>query len=555
MSQNYLLEWNIPSISGSPLPLSLEAGDRLFVVGANGSGKSALLQYLASTNSNTKVKRIFAHRQTWLNSGSIDFTPHSRKQFEESRISLEFRHDAQWIDHDPQGKQSAVLFDLVAKENTRARSIAQHIDNNDPKKAIASASNSASPFDQLNRLLALGTLKVSLENSNDEEILARYRNDEVSFSIAQMSDGERNAAIIAATVLTLKSGTILLIDEPERHLHRAIIEPFLSALFEQRRDCAFVVSTHEIALPVANPDANIFMVRSCKWNGERPIAWDIEILEKDVNLPEELKLAILGGRRRILFVEGTSNSLDWPLYNALFPDLSIVSKGSHRDVQKAVSGLSGLYDHHHVEAFGLIDGDGRTEDEIKELEEIGVFALDVYSAEALYYCSEAVAAVAGRQAESLGSDASGMIEAVRQNVLILLKQEDIAERMAARRCERLMHNRLQLQARDWKSIKANADPKINVCINSPYPNELKRFKELINEENIDDLIARYPLRESGVICKVATALRCSSRKDYEQMVISRIINDDELAQALRQRIAPLSAALGIGPAGPENNAS
>ena len=54
---------------------------------------------------------------------------------------------------------------------------------------------------------------------------------------------------MAATVLTVDPGTTLLIDEPERHLHRAIIAPFLSALFEQRQDCAFVVSTLELYLP------------------------------------------------------------------------------------------------------------------------------------------------------------------------------------------------------------------------------------------------------------------------------------------------------------------
>ena len=133
-----------------------------------------------------------------------------------------------------------------------------------------------------------------------------------------MSDGERNAAIIAATVLTVEAGTTLLIDEPERHFHRSIIEPFLSALFERRRDCTFVVSTHEIGLPVGNPEARVIMVRSCEWNGDRPKAWDVEVLEANTDLPEELKRAILGARRRILFVEGKSSSLDLPLYNALF---------------------------------------------------------------------------------------------------------------------------------------------------------------------------------------------------------------------------------------------
>ena len=88
------------------------------------------------------------------------------------------------------------------------------------------------------------------------------------------------AMIIAAQVITAESGTVFLIDEPERHLHRSIIEPFLSALFELRRDdCTFVISTHEVMLPVANPDAKVLMLRSCQWKGDQCVAWDADVLE------------------------------------------------------------------------------------------------------------------------------------------------------------------------------------------------------------------------------------------------------------------------------------
>ena len=68
-------------------------------------------------------------------------------------------------------------------------------------------------------------------------------------------------------------------------------------------------------------------------------------------------------------MEGTTNSLDTPLYDALFPDLSVIPKGSCIDVQRAVSGLRGSQDLHHVEAFGLIDRDDRPDEEIDQLAE------------------------------------------------------------------------------------------------------------------------------------------------------------------------------------------
>ena len=233
------MDWNIPRVLGQPLQIALEAGGRLFIVGTNGSGKSALLQHLISSNQRENIRRISAHRQTWLQSGSIELTPRMRKEFSQQDMQQETQEQSRWLDYYAEQRQSAVLFDLVAKENARARRIAHHVDDRNTEKAQMVADESVSPFEQLNELLAFGTLLVKLENSNDEEILAHHQGASVPFSIAQMSDGERNAAIIAATVLTVEPGTVLLIDEPERHLHRSIIEPFLSALFECRWDCCF----------------------------------------------------------------------------------------------------------------------------------------------------------------------------------------------------------------------------------------------------------------------------------------------------------------------------
>ncbi len=342
------MDWDIPQISGQPLRIAYERGDRFFVVGANGAGKSALIHQFLSSDSNAKVRRISAHRQTWLSSGRIDLTPHGRREFGKNLRRWEMRDNARWMDYDGQQNQLAILFDLVSRENHRARLITQHIDHQDPSTATKLASKLNSPFRQLNEVLALRTLSVSLENSNDEEIHARHQSNGTNFSIAQMSDGERNAALIAATVLTVEPETVLLIDEPERHLHRSIIEPFLSALFQQRKDCVFIISTHEIALPAANPTARVLMVRSCEWKGDTANAWDVEILEANSNLPEELRRDILGARRIILFVEGTPNGLDLPLYAALFPGLSVVPKGSCSDVQRAVKGLRSAQDLHHV---------------------------------------------------------------------------------------------------------------------------------------------------------------------------------------------------------------
>ena len=537
--------WDIPGISGEPLPVSLQPGDRLFIVGPNGSGKSALIQHFVSGHQSQNIRRISAHRQTWLGSDSFDLTPLRRKQFEEQNTNLEREYEALWQEYNAEQKQAAVLFDLVAKENARANSITGFVDSKDLKGAAKRAAESVSVFKQLNDLLTLGTLLIDLEKSNDEEILARHRNTNTSYSIAQMSDGERNAAIIGATVLTVNPGTVLLIDEPERHLHRSIIVPFLAALFAKRDDCTFIISTHELALPAANPTASVLLVRSCKWEGNRARGWDIDLLQANYQLPEELRLAILGSRRKVLFFEGTGTSLDLPIYDALFPDISVAATGTSTDVQRAVEGMRGSQDLHHVEAYGLIDSDGRSPEAVNALSEHGVFALDVYSVESLYYCLDSIDAVARWQAQSLGRDPDTLRDSALQAAFNALGESGLAERMAARRCEHLVRDQITSQSPDWKTIRDQALSGFQISLKSPFQDELRRFRELSEAGAFDQLVARYPLRDSRVFNAIASSLEFSKRDLYEQTLIARIQSDAVLGEKLRNRIGPLSLALGV----------
>ena len=543
------MDLTIPKASGDPLTMPVEVGEQLYVVGANGTGKSALFQHWVSLMGASVVKRIAAHRQTWLPSGNLAFTAQSRKRFEQNRMQWDSQQDARWKEESPAERQSAVLFDLVAKDNTRYRVIGQYIDDKNPTEATTFATKSTSLFKQLNDLLDLGTLKISLKNSNDEEILAQRKDNDLSYSMAQMSDGERAAAIMAANVLVADPGTTFLIDEPERHLHRSIIEPFLSALFAQRKDCAFVISTHEIALPMANPKARVVLLRSCVWSGNTATAWDAEVLNSGAELPEDLKRDILGARRRILFVEGTANSLDLPLYGVLFPELSVIPKGGCHSLIRAVNGLRESYNFHHVEVFGLIDRDDRPENEVAKLGKDNIFALDVCSVESLYYCSDAVTAVADRQAKSLGCESDEMVRMATEGALDAINNaDDLRERMAAKRCERLVRSEVESLVPDWRTIKQSGEHlQFPASVESPYSGELTRFKELESSEDLDGLIARYPLRESNVFDKITEALRCIDRADYERMVVARVREDEDLACKLKQRIQPLAELLDAEP--------
>ena len=546
------IEWKIPKISNDPddlIELSVNNGDQLFIVGPNGSGKSALIQYLVSNTETDKIKRITAHRQTSLHSGDINYAPAQRKRYDEIYLDYNRNNESRYLDEYSSDEQSAILYDLDNKYNAINESIANHHDKQVIAKETATALKLRSPFDQINELLDQGRLNVNLKRTEERSIIAKHSQGQ-SFDIPKMSDGERSAMIIAAQVITAESDTVFLIDEPEKHLHRSISQPFLSALFKLRKDCAFIISTHEIALPLANPEARVLMLRSCQWNGDQCVAWDAEVIEPNSHLPEdarlteELKRAILGSRKRILFVEGDSNSLDLQLYDRLFPNLTVIPKGSCENVINAVRGLRKSQDFHDVEAFGLIDGDNR-EKEVDKLAENNIFALEVYSVEALYYYSEVIAAVAHQQVEFWGKgDPDELIELVHQKAIEILKDPNLAKRMAARRCERQVQELFWSKVPNWRSIMNTPTQSICVPIDPRlYSEELEHFNALVDKGELDSLIARYPIRESQVFETIVKTLQCPNQELYQQLVVKLVRNDEKVDQCIKKRIGQLSDVL------------
>ena len=546
------IKWKIPKISNDPddpIDLSVNYGDQVFIVGPNGSGKSALIQKFVSEYPHENIKRITAHRQTSLSSGDINYTPAQRKRYDEIYLNYNKNIESRYLDEYSSDEQSAILFDMDNKFNTINEDIANEVRKRDMKEAVGVDLKSPSPFDQINELLDRGKLNVELKRTKDRSIIAQHSQGQ-SFEITKMSDGERSAMIIAARVITAEPGTVFLIDEPEKHLNRSISQPFLRALFDLRKDCAFIISTHDIDLAIANSEAKILMLRSCQWDNDNCVAWDAEVIEPNSQLPEtarlteELKRAILGSRRRVLFVEGDSNSLDLQLYEVLFPNLTVIPKGNCENVINSVHGLRKSQEFHDVEAFGLIDGDNR-EKEVDKLAESGIFALEVYSVEALYYYSEVIAAVAHRHAESWGVDDSNEVIALfQQEAIAVLKDLKLAKRMAARRCERQVHELFRSNVPNWRSIMDNSTQPICVSINPhPYPKEFQHFNALVDNGDLDSLIARYPLRDSQVFETIVKTIRCPDQKLYQDLVVKLVKEDEDVAKCIKKRIGQLSDAL------------
>lgn len=62
----------------------------------------------------------------------------------------------------------------------------------------------------------------------------------------RMSDGEREIFYVVGRVLLSKPSSLIIIDEPELHLHKAILNKLWDILEVKRNDCQFIYLTHDI---------------------------------------------------------------------------------------------------------------------------------------------------------------------------------------------------------------------------------------------------------------------------------------------------------------------
>ena len=213
---------------------------------------------------------------------------------------------------------------------------------------------------------------------------------EKKFDAIQMSDGERVALYLISQCLVVPENKTLVIDEPEIHLHRSIMNKLWLEIENHRPNNTFIYITHDIQFAASHIQATKVWVKSYDGN-----SWDWEEINTS-RLPEECLLEILGNRKNVLFVEGTTDSPDTQLYRLIYPEFYIVPSGSCTKVieyTKAVEENSQL---HHLKAFGLIDRDYRPVKEITALEKKGIKVLDVAEIENIF-CIESVLQAVNKQ--------------------------------------------------------------------------------------------------------------------------------------------------------------
>lgn len=341
----------LPNERGEKIDKETE-NNSVIIIGANGSGKSKLGAWIEQQNLE-KVHRIGAQRKLNFNENI------QLKSYEEAENLVFYGnstpsnkgHRWEW------GKLTTKLIDDF--EYVLAALIA--LKNNQNDEFIDKYKNTEK--ENREQLQSPITIVDNLKNVWDEvfphrEIILRdskfytkLRDEE--YSSTEMSDGERSVLYLASQVLTVPKDKILIIDEPELHLHPSIMNSLWKSLEKMREDCLFIYITHDTEFAALHSNSDKIWVK--EYDGKN---WKLEEI-KDNELPEELFLEILGSRKNILFVEGEKNSYDTQLYVKLYPNYYIVPCGSCEQVIWRTKAFRKSPLLHHCEVYGIIDRDFR----------------------------------------------------------------------------------------------------------------------------------------------------------------------------------------------------
>ena len=406
---------------------------------------------------------------------------------------------------------------------------------------------SEDPLVILGELLRLANLPIEISVSDNDEVLASKRGSK-PYSIAELSDGERSAVLLAAEVLTVPPGTLILIDEPERHLHRSIISALLTGLFSKRPDCQFVISTHEVMLPIDAPESKTLLVRDCIYEAKNVVAWDVDLVHSDAGFDEELMKDILGARRDVIFVEGESGSLDTSLYTLILPNISVIPKGSRKNVEDSVKSIHAAEQLHWIKAYGIVDNDGQEREDSVKLMELGIYSIDAYSVESIYYDSRIQAEVAKRRTDLTGDDVSSRLEPARAAAIKAIEEK--LDMLAEGKAERKLRKEVYRHLPNRKVTQF--DQPIHFSLDAPTILEQERnsLREAIKNGSLDTIIRNYPIRVTTALGRIATCLGFDNPKEYEKAVLQLLKDDEEILEYVRGMLGGLSdRILSNGPSG------
>ena len=386
------IKLKLPNLNGNPT--FVEEKNSVVLIGANGSGKTRMSVWIEFNNTkNCPVHRISAQKSlnmplktktSDIQSSQDNFLYGTESHSgEENWRKMNFRYNNHPSVHllDDFSKLMAVLFTDAFQQTWE-----EHEENR--KSTI-----------KIIKTIKLDKIKTVWENVITNKILnikagkieaSNKKSINEIFNGAEMSDGERAIFYFIGVTLCVPENSVIIIDEPENHLHKAILIRLWNAIEAARPDCMFVYITHDLDFAVSRNNSQIIWVKDMPHQN----VWDYELLSSDSFPIDELSLEIRGSRQDVLLIEGKEKSIDKRLYPLVFANYNVIPVEGCDRVISFTKAFNQLNEMHYCKVRGIIDRDRRSDEEIGKLNLCGVFCPEVAEVESLFLLPAVIRMVA-----------------------------------------------------------------------------------------------------------------------------------------------------------------
>lgn len=362
----------------------------------------------------------------------------------------------------------------------------------------------------------------------DENNLLKIKYEDTSYDAHEMSDGERVIIYHTGRVLLAPKNSLIIVDEPEIHLHKTIANKLWDALEARRKDCTFIYFTHDLDF-ASSRIAQKGWIKEFKY----PNNWHIELIEENV-IPEELQLKLVGSRKKILFCEGdTQNSIDKFVFEILFPDYTIQPVESCKTVIAYTRAFNKL-ENVPIKAYGLIDRDFRNEEQLKKLEKESIYSYSVAEIENLFLIEDFIVKFAQYKHEPIDIDEL-------KNKVIQTANDNMESQLAA-----YITNAINYTFTESHIKRADTKEKVSINfsdfiasidIEKLYKEQKQKIEKIISDRNYNELIKI--INHKGLITLVAQAFRYTKQKDYIEKALS-FLREEESGRIILKKYFPES---------------
>lgn len=350
------------------------------------------------------------------------------------------------------------------------------------------------------------------DNSGNLKIKYSNNNETKEYPAFKMSDGEREIFYVVGRVLLAKESSLIVIDEPELHLHKAILNKLWDTLEHKRSDCMFIYLTHDIDFAASRVAKKCWLK---SYTADILESWEVEPIT-DKEIPEPLLMKLLGSRKKILFCEGRKNSLDCQIFEVLFPDYTITPVASCKDVinfTRAFNKVKNKYS----EAFGIIDRDFKVKEQLDKLKTENIFSYDVAEIENLFLLEDFIKGFADYKKESCE------ISKIKEDIMELFKR-DVQQQVSYYVTQRINYYFREYQVKKGKTIDEvkNAFTSFisEIQIREWFDERVQELNEIVDNNNYPEAILVYNNKGLHSIIEKAFGMSSYNKKAIEYLKAS-----------------------------------